>query len=112
MDEPAPTIPPMFDPRTFTAEFDREHGVTEADWLATLRGAVGAHPLQLGDRQAAVNIGETGRLDLCWQVLPPRRIALVQMPRMAVAYRFTGVAAAERAAFLRYFDLFMQRGGG
>ncbi|HMY99865.1 MAG TPA: hypothetical protein PLW24_06600 [Burkholderiaceae bacterium] len=106
----------MFDPSRFTAEFDREHGVTEADWLATLRGAVGAHPLTVGDGFAVVSIGTTdggsGRLDLRWQVLPPRRIALVQMPRMAVSYHFSGVGAAERAAFLRYFDLFMQRGGG
>lgn len=97
------------------AEFDREHGVTEADWLATLRGAVGAHPLSVGDSCAVVTIGTadgSGRLDLRWQVLPPRRIALVQMPRMAVSYRFSGLSAAERAAFLHYFDLFMQRGGG
>lgn len=93
-------------------EFEREHGVTESDWLATLRGAVGTHPLQLGPAEAVVTIGVSGRLDLRWQVLPPRAIALMRMPRLHVAYRFTGLSAEEQAAFLRYFDLFMQRGGG
>ncbi len=93
-------------------EFEREHGVTEADWLATLPGAVAGHPLQVGNGQAVVSIGAGGRLHLHWQVLPPRVIALVRMPRLQVAYRFTGLSAAEQAAFLRYFDLFMQRGGG
>lgn len=93
-------------------DFDREHGVTEADWLATLRGAVGAHPLQLGEGEALVAIGDAGRLDLRWQVLPPRAIALMRMPRLHVRYRFSGLSAEERVAFLRYFDLFMQRGGG
>jgi hypothetical protein len=92
--------------------FEREHGVTESDWLATLRGAVADHPLRLCAGEAEVDIGSNGHLLLRWQVLPPRRIALVQMPRLQVSYRFSGLNAAEQAAFLRYFDLFMQRGGG
>lgn len=100
------------------AEFEREHGVTEADWLATLRGAVGAHPLQLRSGEADITIGATGtsdgsgHLSLRWHALPPRAIALMRMPRLHVAYRFTGLSAEEQATFLRYFDLFMQRGGG
>ena len=93
-------------------EFEREHGVTEADWLATLRGAVGAHPLQLRSGEADITIGATGHLSLCWHALPPRAIALMRMPRLHVAYRFSGLDADEQARFLHYFDLFMQRGGG
>jgi hypothetical protein len=93
-------------------EFEREHGVTEADWLATLRGAVGAHPLQLRSGEADVTIGAAGHLGLRWHALPPRAIALMRMPRLHVAYRFSGLSAEEQATFLRYFDLFMQRGGG
>jgi hypothetical protein len=92
--------------------FEREHGVTEADWLATLRGAVAEHPLQVGNGQAVVTIGAAGRLDLHWHALPPRAIALMRMPRLHVAYRFSGLSAEGQARFLRYFDLFMQRGGG
>ncbi|MCK6426014.1 MAG: hypothetical protein L6Q75_13075 [Burkholderiaceae bacterium] len=94
------------------AEFEREHGVTESDWLATLRGAVGAHPLTLGEGRAEVAIGAAGRLELRWQVLPARAIALMRMPRLQVAYRFSGLSAEQQAGFLHYFDLFMQRGGG
>ena len=102
----------MFDPTRFTADFEREHGITEADWLATLQGAVGVHPLQLRSGEADITIGAAGRLELRWQSLPPRAIALMRMPRLHVAYRFSGLSAQEQAAFLRFFDLFMQRGGG
>jgi hypothetical protein len=53
-----------------------------------------------------------GRLHLQWTVLPPRRIALLSMPRLAVRYRFEGVDARARREFMRYFDLFTHRGGG
>jgi hypothetical protein len=93
--------------------FERDTGGTEADWLRTLPGACGAHPLSLADgqQQAQVRIA-TGTLHLQWQVLPPRRIALVSLPRMLVCYRFDGVAPLARQQFMKYFDLFMQRGGG
>lgn len=91
--------------------FEREQGTTEAEWLAVLPGAVRAHALELGPARAVVAIGH-GRLHLSWEVLPPRQIALVRMPRLVVRYRFEGVEAASRTAFMRYFDLFIQRGGG
>jgi hypothetical protein len=45
-------------------------------------------------------------------VLPPRQIALVRIARLAVHYRVDGVAEDQRLAFMRYFDLYTQRGGG
>jgi hypothetical protein len=42
----------------------------------------------------------------------PRVIALVQMPRLVVTFRFAGVDTAARNAFMKRFDLYMQRGGG
>jgi hypothetical protein len=99
-------------PPTPPLTFTRDHGLTEADWLATLPGAVRDHPVERpAPDRAIIRIG-TGTLTLHWQAAPERRIALVRMPRLIVSYRFDGVAAADRAAFLRYFDLFMQRGGG
>jgi hypothetical protein len=53
-----------------------------------------------------------GTLTLRWQVLPPRQIGLVRFVRLAVQYRFDGVADDERHAFMKYFDLYTQRGGG
>lgn len=103
----------MQDPATYTEAFDREHGFTPGQWLDSLPGAVGTHALAIEAEanRAHVQIG-VGRLELLWTALPPRRIALVQLPRLAVSYRFRDVAPPQRAAFMRYFDLFMQRGGG
>lgn len=103
----------VHDPASYTEAFEREHGFTSEQWLDGLRGAVGAHALELGadPGRARVHIGN-GALELCWAELPPRRIALMRMPRLAVSYRFSAVPHDCRVAFMRYFDLFMQRGGG
>lgn len=103
----------MQDPATYSEAFEREHGFTAAQWQDSLRGAVGAHALELGPAVGTARVRiDTGTLFLQWTELPPRRIALMQMPRLAVRYRFDGVAHDARVAFMRYFDLFMQRGGG
>ena len=96
----------------YAAEFQREQGSTEAEWLQRLPGAVGAHALTLtGSGQAAVAIGG-GRLHLSWCVMPPRQIALVRIPRLQVRYAFETVADDERQRFMKRFDLCIQRGGG
>ena len=96
----------------YAASLDREMGCTEREWLSWLPGAVHGHALTLGNGKAEVAIGQ-GRLDLRWQALAPRQIALVRLPRLAVQFRFdAGVADAERQRFMRGFDLYMQRGGG
>lgn len=96
---------------SYDAAFERDVGCTEAEWLGWLPGACAAHPVDIGPGRAEVRI-EPGRLLLDWQPLPPRRIALMTMPRMAVRFRFEGLDAGQRLAFMRYFDLHMQRGGG
>lgn len=101
----------MFDPARYTDQFEREYGATPAEWLRLLPEAVAGRPLALAANGATVAIG-TGALTLHWQALPPRRIALMQIPRLQVSYRFSGVPVDERARFLRLFDLTMQRGGG
>jgi hypothetical protein len=94
------------------ARFEREHGCTEAEWLGWLPGAVRLHSLRLpAPGEARIAIGE-GWLDLSWRVLTPRQIGMVRFPRLQVGYRFSAVGTAERASFMRYFDLYMQRGGG
>lgn len=91
--------------------FERDCGCTEAEWLGWLPGAVRDHALTLQPGAAVVHI-DGGTLQLRWAPLPPRRIALLAMPRLAVSFAFDGVGLESRAAFMRYFDLFMQRGGG
>lgn len=86
-------------------------GCAEADWLRSLPGAVGGHPLQVRAGAATVAVGP-GHLHLDWAVLPPRQIALMRLPRLAVTFVFEQVAPDERYRFMRHFDLHMQRGGG
>ena len=95
----------------YPAGFEREMGCTEAELLRWLPGAVNGHALTLLPRSAEVTVG-SGRLALAWRELPPRRIALMSMPRLAIVFRFEGVDEAERQAFMRFFDLYTQRGGG
>lgn len=95
----------------YAASFDREMGCTEAEWRGWLPGAVRDQPLSLGEAQARVDL-PPGGLHLAWQELPPRQIGLVRLPRLAVQFRFDGVDAAARLHFMRYFDLYMHRGGG
>lgn len=94
--------------------FEREQGCTEAEWQRCLPGAVGPHTLALPapGRAVVTFAGGAGSLHLEWTVLPPRRIALLSVPRLAARFRFEGVPADARRAFMRYFDLYTQRGGG
>ena len=91
--------------------FDREMGCTEAELLLWLPGAVHGRPVEAADGQARVTIG-AGQLMLAWHTLSPRQIALMRIPRLAVSFRFSGVDETLRQAFMRYFDLYTQRGGG
>ena len=96
---------------SYDAEFDREMGCTEAEWLGWLPAAIGAHPYQL-TRSAVLISLSGGTLAIQWQPGPPRVIALLRMPRLLVAFRFQGLDDAARYAFMKRFDLYMQRGGG
>lgn len=91
--------------------FTREMGCTEADWLRWLPPAVGACTWRQQGAHAEVDI-PPGRLSLHWEVCAPRVIALVRMPVLRVQFGFEGLDDAQRLAFMRRFDLYMQRGGG
>ena len=95
----------------YDAEFHREQGITEADWLQLLPRAAQDHALKMAEGQAEIAI-DSGRLVLAWRVMPPRQIALIRLPRLAVHYRFEGLADADRQVFMKRFDLTIQRGGG
>jgi hypothetical protein len=95
----------------FSPDFERDYGCTEAEWLRWLPGAVGAHALQLTPGAAQVEI-DGGRLRIRWAELPPRRIALLHLPRLQVEFGFDAVGDEARRRFMHHFDLFLQRGGG
>jgi hypothetical protein len=101
----------MFPPGVAMA-FEREYGCTEADWLRDLPAAVAPQRLVLEPpSHARVALGP-GQLHLQWSRLPPRRIALLNMPRLQVGFRFEMVDAPLRQHFMKRFDLVLQRGGG
>jgi hypothetical protein len=91
--------------------FDREVGCTEAEWLMWLPAAIGDCAWSLSNNQATVVIDE-GSLLLQWILMPPRQIALVRLPRLGVQFVFEGLSEPRRFAFMKRFDLYMQRGGG
>lgn len=96
----------------YPASFEREMGCTPREWLMWLPDAVAPGPMELHDGRADVAVAPGGKLYLSWQELPPRVIALMRMPRLAVQFRFEAVEEATRQVFMRRFDLYMQRGGG
>jgi len=91
--------------------FERDMACTEADWLRWLPDAIGEYPWKLEENAATVPIG-AGALELTWHNAAPRVIALVRLPRLLVNFCFTGLGDAQRYAFMKRFDLYMQRGGG
>ena len=93
--------------------FEREYGCTETEWVAWMPKAAGGCALAPAGPQALrVDLGPGQQLQLTWRVLPPRVIALMRLPRLAVSFSFEGTALDARRAFLRHFDLCLQRGGG
>jgi hypothetical protein len=95
----------------YAERFDREMGCTEAEWLMWLPAAIGERPWERRAASAHVKI-DGGTLTLRWRTGEPRVIALIRMPRLHVAFEFEGLDAGERLAFMKRFDLYMQRGGG
>jgi hypothetical protein len=95
----------------YPERFEREMGCTEAEWLMWLPNAVGDNHWKLQTNTAGVRIG-SGALGLTWRTGEPRVIALMRVPRLHVNFRFAGLDEAQRYAFMKRFDLYMQRGGG
>ena len=95
----------------YPPRFEREMGCTEAELRQWLPGAARGRLVTFGATGASVAIDD-GRLVLAWATLPPRQIALLRMPRLTVRFEFIGVDATARREFMRYFDLYTQRGGG
>lgn len=62
--------------------------------------------------QQAIAHWPQGSLTLAWEVLAPRRIALLQIPQLRVTFRYVGLDENRRRDIQRRFDLATQRGGG
>jgi hypothetical protein len=95
----------------YAQAFDREMGCTQADWLRWLPAAIGEHEWRRETGSATVRIG-AGVLTLEWRTGEERVIAMIRLPRLHVRFRFEDVDDERRHAFMKRFDLYMQRGGG
>jgi hypothetical protein len=91
--------------------FEREMGCTADELRAWLPGASGGRTIEWHAERAEVAIGEGGAT-LQWRTLPPRRIALITLPRLQVRFAAQGVDEDAWQHFMRHFDLYTQRGGG
>ena len=96
----------------YAEAFERDMGCTETDWLRWLPDAIGHQSWQREDTSATVRIGESGMLAIKWRSAEPRVIASARIPRLLVSFQFTGMDDQQRRAFMKRFDLYMQRGGG
>ncbi len=95
----------------YPERFERDMACTEAEWLGWLPRALAGHVWHQSAQALLVEVGG-GRLQVNWHPLPPRVIALMRLPRLHVTFSFDGVSPDERRAFMKKFDLYLQRGGG
>ena len=92
-------------------EFEREMGCTAGELRSWLPGASRGASIDWAPQGAHLAL-HGGKVTIDWAELEPRRIALVTLPRLRVRFRAQGVNGAAWHAFMRYFDLYTQRGGG
>ena len=90
---------------------EREMGCTAEELRIWLPGASRHRTIEWREGGAVVSLDE-GHAILSWQILEPRRIALITLPRLQVRIEAIGVDEAAWHRFMKYFDLYTQRGGG
>ncbi|HET8542559.1 MAG TPA: hypothetical protein VFL83_21975 [Anaeromyxobacter sp.] len=90
---------------------EREMACTREDLLRWLPAASGHAPARVEGDAIVLSVAG-GEVRIGARERPPRRIALLDLPVLAVSFRFEGVDPAAREAFLARFDLYTRRGGG
>jgi hypothetical protein len=63
------------------------------------------------DGNLGITDGEAA-MEIALEVMAPRVIALLKLPRLKVSLRMTAGSMEQRAAMLAHMDLAMRRGGG
>jgi len=91
---------------------EREMGCTRREFLRWLPGAADHARAVVEPDGLTLAVAGGGRLRIDLQERPPRRIARLSLPVLAVRFAFDGVAPADREAFLARFDAYTRRGGG
>lgn len=96
---------------SYAEQFDREMGCTLTEWQGWLPAAMGDVAWQQAGNTVDAQL-PGGSLRISWREGEPRRIALFKLPILHVSFKFDGLNDAQRYAFMKRFDLYMQRGGG
>jgi hypothetical protein len=96
---------------TGTFVLDREMGCTRAEFMRWLPGATRHAPARIEGDEVSLSVGG-GLVQISLREKPPRRIALLSLPVLAVRFCFVGLDDAARQAFLAHFDAYTRRGGG
>ena len=89
----------------------REMGCTASELRAWLPSASAGRAIAWRAQGADIALDD-GNVSIDWRTLEPRRIALITLPRLHVHFAAHGVDEAAWQRFMRYFDLYTQRGGG
>ena len=95
----------------YADQFERDMGCTEAEWLGWLPAALGDISWERDAAGVRAVIGP-GSLHIDWQSAPPRVMGSIRIARLLVRFAFSGLDDGQRHAFMKRFDLYMQRGGG
>jgi hypothetical protein len=96
---------------TATVVLEREMGCTREELARWLPGATRHAPVRPDGDELVFAVGR-GQVRLRAVERPPRRIALIEVPVLAVRFAFVGVGEADRREFLEWFDAYTRRGGG
>jgi len=100
-------------PSQIPERFDRTMGCSQADLLRWLPDALAGASMEIDERQRlCLARWDWGHLQLGWEVLQDRKIALLSIPCMKVSFSYSGATAEQRFQIQRKFDLNTQRGGG
>lgn len=88
-------------------------GCTETELVSWLPRALPDADLTLdGAAGLSVATWARGSLEQRWNALPPRRIALLEVPQLLVRFVYRGLNDQERYRVQKCFDLQTHRGGG
>ena len=92
-------------------------GVSPTGWAVSPRRRWVASGLRMALPQASARCAhaggiQPGSLQIVWQPAAPRVLGLFHIPRLRVRFAFAGLDDGQRYAFMKRFDLYMQRGGG
>ncbi len=90
---------------------DKEMGISRADFLRLLPGALGSGIITMDGSSAVFEDGER-RIEVSFEEMPERRIANLRLPVLRVSLKFSGFAEDRLKEALARFERAFARTGG